>query len=119
MQTNYCIGSLGDWSQTIMQVKKPDMEVLGWRFYAWSAVVRAVGCTTEFSEQWKWLIVVKHSIHRQQLLVDIPAASMPTLRSVKTWDICGIGKICLGRVNIVVPLVRQENPTSQSHPEVT
>ena len=27
----------GGWSQTIRQVKKPDVEVLGWRGYTWSA----------------------------------------------------------------------------------
>jgi hypothetical protein len=30
----------GGWSQTIQQVKKPDLEVLGWCGYMWSAVVR-------------------------------------------------------------------------------
>jgi hypothetical protein len=30
----------GGWSQTIPQVKKPDMEVLGWRGYTWSMIVR-------------------------------------------------------------------------------
>ena len=38
------------WSQTIPQVKKPDVEVLGWSGYAWSAVVSPVGCTAKFSK---------------------------------------------------------------------
>ena len=36
------ISCLGDWSQTIPQVKKPDVEVLGWRGYIWSAVGRTI-----------------------------------------------------------------------------
>ena len=38
------------WSQTIQQVKKPDVEVLGWRGYTWAAVVRLVGRTAKFSK---------------------------------------------------------------------
>ena len=33
----------GGWSQTIPQVKKPDVEVLGWCGYTWSAVARLFG----------------------------------------------------------------------------
>ncbi len=40
----------GGWSQTILEVKMLDVEVLGWCGYMWSAVVRQVGCTTKFSE---------------------------------------------------------------------
>ena len=35
------------WSQTIPQVKMPDVEVLGWCGYMWSAVVRPVGRTAK------------------------------------------------------------------------
>jgi hypothetical protein len=40
----------GVWSQTIQQVKKQDVEVLGWHGYMWSAVVREVGRTAKFSK---------------------------------------------------------------------
>ncbi len=50
MQTNFCSSCLGGWSQTILEVKMLDVEVLGWCGYTWSAVVRPVGCTAKFSE---------------------------------------------------------------------
>ena len=34
----------------ILQVKKPDVEVQGWRGYMWSVVVRPVGRTAKFSK---------------------------------------------------------------------
>ncbi len=50
MQTDCCSSCLGGWSQTILEVKMLDVEVLGWCGYMWSAVVRLVGCTAKFSE---------------------------------------------------------------------
>ncbi len=46
MQTDCC----SSWSQTILEVKMLDVEVLGWCGYTWSAVVRIGGCTAKFSE---------------------------------------------------------------------
>ncbi len=45
-----CSSCPGGWSQTILEVKMLDVEVLGWCGYTWSAVVRPVGCTAKFSE---------------------------------------------------------------------
>ncbi len=50
MQTDCCSSCLGGWSQTILEVKMLDVEVLGWCGYTWSAVVRPVGCTALYSE---------------------------------------------------------------------
>ncbi len=50
MQTDCCSSCPGGWSQTILEVKMLDVEVLGWCGYTWSAVVRPVGCTAKFSE---------------------------------------------------------------------
>ncbi len=47
---NCCSSCLGGWSQTILEVKMLDVEVLGWCGYTWSAVVRPVGYTAKFSE---------------------------------------------------------------------
>jgi hypothetical protein len=48
VQTNNFISCPGGWFQTNPQMKKPYVEVLGWRGYTWSAVVRPVGCTDKF-----------------------------------------------------------------------
>nr|XP_046168899.1 protein OS-9-like [Oncorhynchus gorbuscha] len=39
-QTHSLISCPGGWSQTIQQMKKPGVDVLGWSDYTWSAVVR-------------------------------------------------------------------------------
>jgi hypothetical protein len=44
------ISCLCDWSQRIPQVKRPDVEILGWPAYTWSAIVRPFGCTAKFSK---------------------------------------------------------------------
>ena len=50
MKTHSFISCPGDWSQINPQVKKPDVEVLGWRGYTWSVVLRLVGRTAKFSK---------------------------------------------------------------------
>jgi hypothetical protein len=48
VQIRSFISSPGGSSQSISQVRKPDVEVLGWCNYTWSAVVRLVGRTTKW-----------------------------------------------------------------------
>ncbi len=50
MKTDCCSSCPGGWSQTILEVKMLDVEVLGWCGYTWSAIVRPVLCTAKFSE---------------------------------------------------------------------
>ncbi len=50
MQTDCCSSCPGGWSQTILEVKMLDVEVLGWCGYRCSAVVRPVECTAKCSE---------------------------------------------------------------------
>ncbi len=92
MQTDCCSSCPGGWSQTILEVKMLDVEVLGCVVTRWSAV----GCTGKFSEMplerlWRWLMLEKQKCNsRATVLVDIPAVSMPIARSLKTCYICGI-----------------------------
>jgi hypothetical protein len=78
------ISCRGGWSQTIPQVKKPDVEVFGWRGYMWLAVVRPVGCTAQL-----FLTTLEAPYGREMLfnalataLVDIPVVSVPIARSL-------------------------------------
>ncbi len=57
VQTNCCLSCPGGWSQTVLRVKKPDVEVLGWCGDTWSTVMGPVGCTRK--QHWRWLMVVK------------------------------------------------------------
>ncbi len=92
MLTDCCSSCPGGWSQTILEVKMLDVEVLSWCGYMWSAVVRPVGCTAKLSETLlERDMVEKWTFNsRATALVDIPAVSMPIARSLKTCNICGI-----------------------------
>ncbi|XP_052345286.1 uncharacterized protein LOC118363327 isoform X2 [Oncorhynchus keta] len=61
VQTHSFISCLGGWSQTIPQVKKPNVEVQGWRGYTRSAVARPVGrpdtiSKTKLEAAYVWLL---------------------------------------------------------------
>ncbi len=93
MQTNCCSSCPGGWSQTILEVKMLDVEVLGWCGYTWSC-----GCETgldilpnSLKRLWRRLMVDKWTLNSwATALVDIPAASMQLHAPSKTCDICGI-----------------------------
>jgi hypothetical protein len=63
----------------IPQVKKSDVEVLGWHGYTWSAVVRPVGRIANFSYGREINITFSDNSSG-----GIPAVSMPVARSLKT-----------------------------------
>ena len=68
----------------IPQVKKLDLEVLGWCGYMWSVVVRPV-LTNSLKQCWRQLMVEKLTFNSlATALVDIPAVSMPIAGSLKT-----------------------------------
>ncbi len=92
MQTDCCSSCPGGWSQTILEVKMLNVEVLGWCGYTWSTVVRPVECTDKFSETPLEMTYGREMTiqFKATALVDIPAVSMPITRSPKTCDICGI-----------------------------
>ena len=56
----------GGWYQTIPQVKKPDVEVLGWHAYTLSAFVRPVGHTVlpnSLKQHWRRLMLEKYILN--------------------------------------------------------
>ncbi len=60
MQTDCCSSCPGGWSQTILEVKMLDVEVLGWCGYTWSAVVRPVDVLPNSLKcLWRQLMVEK------------------------------------------------------------
>ncbi|XDV35840.1 hypothetical protein PO909_005711 [Leuciscus waleckii] len=54
MQTDCCSSCPDAWSQTILEVKMLDVEVLGWCGYTWSAVVRPVSCVISLRLLHSW-----------------------------------------------------------------
>ncbi len=84
MQTNCCISYLGGWSQTMLQVKKPDVEVLGWCGHTWWGRLNVL--PNPRKRHWRLLMVVKWT--RQQLYwaflqsacqLDAPSKLMTTM----------------------------------------
>jgi hypothetical protein len=73
------ISCQGGWSQTFLQVKKPDVEVLGW----------LVGRNFQIfiKQRWRRLMVEKLTFNSLATsLVKVPAVNMPITRSIVLWD---------------------------------
>ncbi len=92
LHTDCCSSCPGGWSQTILEVKMLDVEVLGWCGYMWSAVVKPVGCTAKFSE------TPLETAYRREINIQftgnssggLSCSSMLIACSFKTCDICCI-----------------------------
>jgi hypothetical protein len=69
VQTHSFISCLGVWSQMIPQVKKQDVEVLGWRGYTWSAVLRPVGHSDKCSKIFRFKSFIRYS-YSERLTVE-------------------------------------------------
>ncbi len=81
LQTDCCSSCPGGWSQTILEVKILDVEILG----RLDILPNSLKCL------WIRLMVNILTFNsRATALVDIPAVSMPIACSLKTCDICGI-----------------------------
>ena len=88
----------------ILQMKKPDVEVPGWRGYMLSVVVRLVGRTAKFSK------MRFDAAYGREMDIKLSGncsgrySCMPIARSLKTRDICGI-LLCdkTTRVNFYCP----------------
>ncbi len=89
MQTDCSSSCPGGWSQTILDVKMLDVEVLGWcGLRLWG---RLDVLPNYLKRLWRWLMVEKWLLNSwATALVDIPAVSMPIARSLKICNICGI-----------------------------
>ncbi len=92
MQSDFCSSCPGGWSQTILEVKILDVDVLGWCGYTWSAIVSPVKCTAKFSET-----PLEMAFGREMNIQFTgnnsgghSAVSMPIEHSLKTCNICGI-----------------------------
>ncbi len=92
MQTDCCSSCLCGWSQTILEVKMMDVEVLGWCGYTWSAVVRPVGCNAKFLKRiWRRAYGREMNIHfHGQHLWWTFLQSACQVHAPSNCDICGI-----------------------------
>ncbi len=102
MQTDCCRSCPGGWSQTILEVKMLDVEVLGWCGYMCSAVVRPVGCNAKFSEtpEVRDAVKLKKESYQAWLACGTPEAAdgLPASQADCSTGGCGGKKSGLGGV---------------------